>query len=70
MMMISEEDDDDDHDDDDDDDDDDGGDDDDDDPDSCGCIITEFDQKLVLLPRCLFLQTFINMIREGVDLSS
>ena len=38
-----------------DDDDGDNDDDDDDDPNSCGCIITEFDQKLVLLPLCLFL---------------
>ena len=59
MMMISDE------------DDDDGDDsDDDDDPNSCGCIITEFDQKLVLLPLCLCLKTFINMSREGIDLSS
>ena len=64
MMMISDEDD------DDGDDSDDDDDDDDDDPNSCGCIITEFDQKLVLLPLCLFLKTFINMSREGIDLSS
>ena len=50
MMMISDGDDS-----DDDDDDGDDDDDDDDDPNSCGCIITEFDQKLVLLPLCLFL---------------
>ena len=30
--------------------------DDDDDSDSCGCILTQFDQKLVLLPLCLFLR--------------
>ena len=34
--------------------DDDDDDDDDDDPDSCGCIITEFDQKLLLLPFAFF----------------
>ena len=57
---------------DDDNDDDDADDDDNDDdhPNSCGCIITEFDQKLVLLPLCLFFKTFINMTREGIDLSS
>ena len=48
----------------------DNDDDDDDDPDSCGCIITEFDQKLVLLSLCLVFQTCINMTREGIDLSS
>ena len=36
------------------DDDNDDDDDDDDDPDSCGCIITEFDQKLLVITPLLF----------------